>query len=407
MTIGQRIAECRRQLGLSQESLGEKMGVSRQAISKWEADAALPEIDKLIALSKLFGVSVGWLLGVEELPRQEQEPLTEEQLGAMEQLIKLYASPAPQEPEKKSKMLLALSVLALVMAAATLLTCLTYHNNLSNSLGSLSYQMMNLQSGYDSVRAQINDLQTAETAPGTPDTLHWFEFQLTPDLKEPRVTVQMTAIPKRHANETAYFSVRKDGREVANAECTWDGTAYVAQQELPLENGYEYWLIITDLQGNQEQIPLEDAQAQNLTDTFSLSCQIDRDKVFLSCDNNGELVVNSLMFRLQRPISMEDGDDYLWDSIELRVIQNGEKTYSHNFLSADSDVTLRRSVIHETSCAVAFYNPPVRLEDGDSIEVWLVAKVSNGMECLEMINSWGYEDGIFYGGELAQRVTQD
>ena len=44
---------------------------------------------------------------------------------------------------------------------------------------------------------------------------------------------------------------------------------------------------------------------------------------------------------------------------------------------------------------------------GDSIEVWLVAKVSNGMQCLEMINSWGYEDGIFYGGELAQRVTQD
>ena len=40
MTIGQRIAECRRQLGLSQESLGEKMGVSRQAISKWEAEVS-------------------------------------------------------------------------------------------------------------------------------------------------------------------------------------------------------------------------------------------------------------------------------------------------------------------------------------------------------------------------------
>ena len=52
------------------------MGVSRQAISKWEADSALPEIDKLIALSKLFDVTVGWLLGVEEAPRQEQDPLT-------------------------------------------------------------------------------------------------------------------------------------------------------------------------------------------------------------------------------------------------------------------------------------------------------------------------------------------
>lgn len=63
MTIGQRIAERRKLLGLSQEALGERMGVSRQAISKWEADGAIPEIDKLIALSKLFGISVGWFWG--------------------------------------------------------------------------------------------------------------------------------------------------------------------------------------------------------------------------------------------------------------------------------------------------------------------------------------------------------
>ena len=61
MTIGQRIAQKRKELGLSQEALGSKLGVSRQSIYKWEADSALPEVDKLIALSRLFGVSVGWL----------------------------------------------------------------------------------------------------------------------------------------------------------------------------------------------------------------------------------------------------------------------------------------------------------------------------------------------------------
>lgn len=54
MTIGQTIAAERRKLGLSQEQLGEKMGVTRQSISKWESDAALPELEKLIALSRLF-----------------------------------------------------------------------------------------------------------------------------------------------------------------------------------------------------------------------------------------------------------------------------------------------------------------------------------------------------------------
>lgn len=44
---------------------GAQLGVSRQAIYKWESDAALPEIEKLVTLSRRFSVSVGWLLGEE------------------------------------------------------------------------------------------------------------------------------------------------------------------------------------------------------------------------------------------------------------------------------------------------------------------------------------------------------
>ena len=73
MTIGERIAQKRKELGLSQEALGEQLRVSRQAIYKWEADAALPEIEKLVVLAKLFDVPVGWLLGVEEEAEAEAE----------------------------------------------------------------------------------------------------------------------------------------------------------------------------------------------------------------------------------------------------------------------------------------------------------------------------------------------
>ena len=66
MTLGQRIQELRKGLDLSQEELGEKMGISRQAISKWEADQTIPDLDKLIALSRLFGLTIGQLLGVEQ-----------------------------------------------------------------------------------------------------------------------------------------------------------------------------------------------------------------------------------------------------------------------------------------------------------------------------------------------------
>ena len=66
MTLGQRIQELRKQNGLSQEGLGEALGVSRQAVSKWEGDNGIPELDTLIAMSRLFGITIGDLLGVEE-----------------------------------------------------------------------------------------------------------------------------------------------------------------------------------------------------------------------------------------------------------------------------------------------------------------------------------------------------
>ena len=85
MTTGQRIAAKRKELALSQEGLGEALGVSRQSIYKWESDASLPEIDKLVALSRLFKVTVGWLLGVEEVP--EAAEFSEDQLKLLEELL--------------------------------------------------------------------------------------------------------------------------------------------------------------------------------------------------------------------------------------------------------------------------------------------------------------------------------
>ena len=74
MTLGQRIQELRKQLDLSQEALGEKLGVSRQAVSRWEMDGAVPEVDKLIAMGRLFGVDLNDLLQVAQPgPAGEEE----------------------------------------------------------------------------------------------------------------------------------------------------------------------------------------------------------------------------------------------------------------------------------------------------------------------------------------------
>ena len=60
--IAQRLAELRRERGFSQEGLAEQLGLSRQAVSKWESGASDPSTTNLMALAKLFGVSAEDLL---------------------------------------------------------------------------------------------------------------------------------------------------------------------------------------------------------------------------------------------------------------------------------------------------------------------------------------------------------
>ena len=61
--LGIKLQEIRKQNKLSQETLAEKLGVSRQAISKWERGESAPDTENLIALSRIYGVSIDELLG--------------------------------------------------------------------------------------------------------------------------------------------------------------------------------------------------------------------------------------------------------------------------------------------------------------------------------------------------------
>ena len=76
MSMGARLAQVRRSQNLTQEQLAEKLGVTRQAVSRWESDTAYPETDKIIRMAALFGVSCDYLLGVsgEPAPAVDKPP---------------------------------------------------------------------------------------------------------------------------------------------------------------------------------------------------------------------------------------------------------------------------------------------------------------------------------------------
>ena len=66
MKLNEKILYYRKAAKLSQEELAVQIGVSRQAVSKWELDAAMPEIDKLLALARIFGVTTDELLSEDD-----------------------------------------------------------------------------------------------------------------------------------------------------------------------------------------------------------------------------------------------------------------------------------------------------------------------------------------------------
>ena len=62
MILAEKIQYLRKKQNMSQETLAEKCGVTRQSVSRWEADIALPEMDKLLLISSIFGVSLDVLM---------------------------------------------------------------------------------------------------------------------------------------------------------------------------------------------------------------------------------------------------------------------------------------------------------------------------------------------------------
>ena len=71
MTLGERIKEHRNRLGFSQEKIAELVNVSRQAVTKWEADKTIPCMENLITLADIFGISLSELSG--NITKENQE----------------------------------------------------------------------------------------------------------------------------------------------------------------------------------------------------------------------------------------------------------------------------------------------------------------------------------------------
>ena len=262
MTVGKVIMTKRKELGLSQEALGEKLGVSRQAIYKWESDAALPEIEKLVALSRIFSITVGELLGVEEPgENNSSEPaeLTPAQVKMVEEIVERYRAELSQtepEPPKKRR---RWPVVAAAVAVAFLLGGTFLHmserlnrlqdnyQNLQNAVGGInnqvSGQIQGITNRVEEVLNQVNSFTTEQGAE-----------VVTADLKDGTVTIHLHATPKTYnQGMTARFTVVCDGKQTVVEGVPGENRGFTADITLPLtDKGID--LSVTFVDGEREQI---------------------------------------------------------------------------------------------------------------------------------------------------------
>ena len=255
MTTGEKIAALRRDHKLSQEALGEKLGLSRQAVSKWEADQAVPTMDNLMELSRLFGVPVDTLLRPDApFPAPPAEKNSTD------------APAAPETPHKgvspSREKILAIGGAALLCVSLALnAVCL--------------YQIAQLKGEVQALRVQAGNVSTV-FYPGTgADTGDFAEssehMTLDPENTE-QLIVTFSAVPRVASDgETAKFLLR-------GSEQSWEceaeddaGGGYRGSLTIPMVDEYSVYLVLTDRNGGTRNLLI--ASESDIENRFSIDVQ--------------------------------------------------------------------------------------------------------------------------------------
>lgn len=236
MELYEKLYELRRASGMSQEELAEKLGVSRQAVSKWESGATQPELPKLIELSKIYQVSVDALLSLEHAKeQQDRSPAAE---GASQDTAEDASAAKPDfrtfcTQHKKIIGGAAVALAALIAVGA-------HYNNRINTLSmqvnDLRSQLYNVQSNLSNqingISNNVSDILTRESS-----LISQYNYEITNvDLKKQECTIAFSLLPKTISEgTTVIIGVTDHGnsspldsyRPGYSADLTQDGFGYL------------------------------------------------------------------------------------------------------------------------------------------------------------------------------------
>ena len=205
MELYEKLYELRRASGMSQEELAEKLGVSRQAVSKWESGATQPELPKLIELSKIYQVSVDALLSLEHAKEpQDSSPAAPAAEGTLRDTVEDAPAAKPNlrtfcAQHKKGIGGAAVALAALIAVGAHYNDRINALNTQVNDLRSQLYNVQNnLSNQIAGISNNVSDILARESS-----LISQYDYEVkSVDLKKQECTLSFSLLPKLLDEET-------------------------------------------------------------------------------------------------------------------------------------------------------------------------------------------------------------
>ena len=236
MTLGQNIQTARKAKGISQETLAEKIGVSRQALGKWEKDTALPGVDNLQALAKELGVSVDALLG-SAAPDTAAPAVT---LNALRDL--LDARDAEARRRRRGAWLAAAAAAAVLLAVGGGMAA-RLQTRLDGLAGQYGYLSSELSRTNNDLSARMQELQNA-VRQGESTVLDWGWHPLASLQDNGTMPVEVFVKPRTEQQGAAVTLCVTTGSDTALYAMQRGQDGVYKTQELVFALGQDYALSV-------------------------------------------------------------------------------------------------------------------------------------------------------------------
>ena len=378
MTLGQRIQELRKQRGMSQEALGDALGVSRQAVSKWEGDNGIPELDTLIAMSRLFEVTVGQLLGVEEATEKKCETANEpeeDKEDHVEAVLRRYVEQTTKKDDRPWISRWGWAVSAAIILATAFLVMFAQLGSLRSTVRLLRSDLSNLQVNVSNnqnslsgqIRSTIYDVLAEEANP-----LSTYDWDIVDfDLDDQTATLRLSATMKEYAagSKLQFCAAwtKVDDTE-GKTDGDWvEGPNFQSEITLPLNHNTVISIRVEDADGNiKEQViqtPLYELHpdnfhlyARNLITPFAITTKGFGITSQTAKAEQAYIIIESIF------------PDFFWpEKAEVTAYVNDVEVMSEIMAITPSG---REKQVFNASIKDTYYD--LTLENGDTLEIVLV-----------------------------------